>query len=82
MDICARRELGAGSAWLAGRCWGLADTEGVAERPDSAWLSSSSSSSPSLSSSSGPSESSPSESCRSVLPVLPISPPEEILKKD
>lgn len=62
------------SAWLAGKCCGLAETEGVAERPDSAWLSSSSSSSPSLSSSSGPSESSPSESCLSALPALPRSP--------
>lgn len=68
MDIWARRALGGTSAWLEGMCWGLADTEGLVDRHDSAWLSSSSSSLSSLSSSSGPSESSPSESGRSALP--------------
>lgn len=67
IDICARRALGGNSASLEGICCGLAETEGLVERPDSAWLSSSSSSLSSFSSSSGPSESSPSESWRSTL---------------
>lgn len=65
MDIWASSALGGTSASLEEACCGLADTEGLVDRPDSAWLSSSSSSS--FSSSSGPSESSPSESWRSVL---------------
>lgn len=67
MDIWASRALGGTSASRGQRCWGLAETEGLVERPDSGWLSSSSSSLSSFSSSSGPSESSPSESWRSAL---------------
>lgn len=67
MDIWASRALGGISASLEGRCCGLAETEGLVERPDSGWLSSSSSSLSSFSSSSGPSESSASESWRSAL---------------
>lgn len=67
IDIWARRALGGISVSLEERCCGLAETEGLVERPDSGWLSSSSSSLSSLSSSSGPSESSPSESWRSAL---------------
>lgn len=62
IDIWARRALGGTSASLEGICCGLAETDGLVDRPDSAWLSSSSSSLSSFSSSSGPSESSPSES--------------------
>lgn len=61
-DIWARRALGGSSTSLEEGCCGLAQTEGLLDRPDSGWLSSSSSSLSSLSSSSGPSESSPSES--------------------
>lgn len=60
MDIWASSALGGTSASLDGRCCGLADTDGLVDRPDSAWLSSSSSSSFSSSSES-------SESWRSVL---------------
>lgn len=62
IDIWARRALGGTSVSLEGICCGLAETEGLVDSPDSAWLSSSSSSMSSFSSSSGPSESSPSES--------------------
>lgn len=62
IDIWARRALGGTSASLEGICCGLAETEGFVDKPDSAWLSSSSSSLSSFSSSSGPSDSSPSES--------------------
>lgn len=67
IDIWARRALGGTSASLKGICCGLAETEGLVDKPDSAWLSSSSSSLSSFSSSSAPSDSSPSESWRSVL---------------
>lgn len=62
IDIWARRALGGTSASLKGICCGLAETEGLVDKPDSAWLSSSSSSLSSFSSSSAPSDSSPSES--------------------